>query len=50
MFFRVFVVDLLQDVLSPTCCVVVSFFMGFGVCGSDDKVCSDRVIRSNHVH
>ena len=42
-----FVVDLLQWVVVSS---TVSSFMGFRVDILDDKVKTDRVIKSNHVH
>ena len=44
---------MLQHVLSSIYCVfmlsIVSFFMGFCVGSSDDKVRSDKINRPNHV-
>ena len=63
--FRIFIVDMLRRILSLTYCgayfvanllrqiivsLTISFFVGFRINSSDDKVRFDRVIILNHIH
>ena len=43
---KCFVINLLRRVVMSS---IVSFFMGFHVINSDNKVRSDRAIKSNHI-
>ena len=47
LYFSCFAVDLLRRVVVSS---TISFFVGFQVDSSDDKVQSDKVIRSNPIH
>ena len=42
-----FVADLLRRLVVLS---TVNFYMGFRIGNSDDKLRSDRIIKSNHVH
>ena len=42
-----FVANLLRQIIVS---LTISFFVGFRINSSDDKVRSDRVIISNHIH